>query len=197
MAQYERDLIQRIRGPEQSVQDRLCAIIDAETSSTRRWKELEDMSGISRHSWQKTYAGDQRPTVQMLEATTATWPQYAFWLMTGITDAAGGHICPAGLDPWPATPDELAASTKEPWEYLIRLRREIYKEVKDAPNTSLADLKTFDMKEWIKSRLPKIDKAAEYAALAWLRYRNSVKQKAALYQSLYDRDVRADDDQAV
>jgi hypothetical protein len=197
MAQYELDLLQRLRfGPQLTVQDRLCAIIDAETSATRRWKELEDMSQISRHSWQKTYAGDQRPTVQMLECVTATWPQYAFWLMTGITDIPGGHICPTGQDPWPSTPDELVAEpTDEPWAYLIRLKEELHERLDDDASASLLDPAGFDALAWIRARTPKVNKLTEYAALAWLRYRASVKRKAKLYRDIYDRTVKSHDDQ--
>lgn len=150
------------------------------------------MSSISRHSWQKTYLGDQRPTVQMMEAVSQTWPQYTFWLMTGITDVAGGHICPVGQDPWPATPEELLAEqTEEPWIYLIRLKSELRKEYPELSATVTSQ--PFDARAFIEAAGPKVNKMVENAALAWLRYKASIRHKATTYQRRYEQVVKSNE----
>lgn len=74
--------------------DRFCEIIDASTPEARRFKFLEDISGIQSVSWRKAYLRGQRPTIEMIETVAQQWPQYAFWLSTGITDPLRGHIAP-------------------------------------------------------------------------------------------------------
>ncbi|OXH93232.1 hypothetical protein CA830_08850 [Burkholderia multivorans] len=77
-----------------NIADRMQAIIDANTSEGRRFKTLEEMSGIAAVSWRKAYLRGQRPTAEMIEAVAQKWPQHAFWLVTGIPDPDYGHVAP-------------------------------------------------------------------------------------------------------
>ncbi|MBW9108109.1 hypothetical protein [Paraburkholderia phenoliruptrix] len=79
-----------------TLQERFVALIDVITSAKNRWSELEGRSGIGAHSWQKAYQGKQRPTSEMLEAVASDSPNFAFWLLTGLTDNAHGHTSPDG-----------------------------------------------------------------------------------------------------
>lgn len=72
--------------------DRFRAVILTNTSDGRRWSELAAGSGIPATSWQKAYTGKQRPTVEMIEYVARSWPSYAYWLATGVTDARHGHV---------------------------------------------------------------------------------------------------------
>lgn len=72
--------------------ERFKAVIREHTTDTRRWAELEMLSGIPATSWNKAYHGKQRPTADMLQAIARLWPEYIFWLMTGVTDAKHGHV---------------------------------------------------------------------------------------------------------
>ena len=63
------------------------------TSTTRRWKELETLTGIPAANWLAAVRNKQRPTADMIEAVARAWPQYAYWLVTGSTDARYGHVC--------------------------------------------------------------------------------------------------------
>lgn len=58
------------------------------------WENLERFTRISAQRWRKAYARRQRPTPDMIEALAKLFPEYAFWLATGVTDAANGHIGP-------------------------------------------------------------------------------------------------------
>jgi hypothetical protein len=87
---------------------RVLSVIHATTSDRRRSKELEEETGIPDRNWKQVWNGKQRPTAHMIEALCRRWPQYAFWLATGITDERNGHTAPRGA--WTCSQD---TSTKE------------------------------------------------------------------------------------
>lgn len=92
---------------------RVIELITAVTPAQKRLPALEKETGISSNNWRNVWKGNQRATVHMLEALGRRWPQYAFWLITGITDEENGHTAPP--DAWTCsqerstTPVELAA----------------------------------------------------------------------------------------
>ncbi|WP_156438237.1 hypothetical protein [Burkholderia sp. BDU5] len=90
---------------------RLKAIIEAETDSRGRFNELVDVSQIPLDSWRSVWYGRQRPTVEMIEAVGQKWPQYAFWLVTGITDPERNHIAPATA----ASGYPVMRGVEQPW----------------------------------------------------------------------------------
>lgn len=57
---------------------------------------LASLGAPSEESWKAWWHRRQRPTHFMIEAVGRRWPEYAFWLITGITDAANGHRSPDG-----------------------------------------------------------------------------------------------------
>uniref|UniRef100_UPI001ABBF396 hypothetical protein n=2 Tax=Pseudomonas TaxID=286 RepID=UPI001ABBF396 len=61
----------------QDIQDRFRAVIRHNTSDTRRYAELEALTGIPAASWNKAYNERQRPTAEMLQAIARQWPEYA------------------------------------------------------------------------------------------------------------------------
>lgn len=65
------------------------------------WKRLDAYTGISSQRWRKVIARLQRPTPEMIQALARMFPQHAFWLSTGITDAANGHIAPTSAQSFP------------------------------------------------------------------------------------------------
>lgn len=77
---------------EHGLTHRLREIVQAETTSHRRFKELEEQTGIAANTWKSWWHGRQRPTTDMIERIARTWPQYAFWLATGIDDWEHGHV---------------------------------------------------------------------------------------------------------
>lgn len=74
------DLISRMRD-----------VIESQTDAHRRFKELEERTGLKATAWQNFFNGRQRPTWEMIELVAKTWPQFAFWLTTGIDDLEHGH----------------------------------------------------------------------------------------------------------
>ena len=74
------------------IQDRFREVIRHNTSEARRFADLQALTGIPSTSWNKTYNGKQKPSAEMIQAVAQLWPEYAFWLATGVTDARNGHI---------------------------------------------------------------------------------------------------------
>lgn len=81
------------------------------------WRRLSETTGISHKTWNNFFHGTQRSTPAMIETASKLWPQYAFWLVTGITDAANGHVAPEGEFTFPEV-----AMVPDPWsnEYFRR-----------------------------------------------------------------------------
>lgn len=75
-----------------NLRERFADVIRMNTSETRRWKELETLTGIPAANWLAAVRNKQRPTAEMIEALARAWPQYAFWMVTGTTDARYGHV---------------------------------------------------------------------------------------------------------
>lgn len=65
------------------------------------WKVLAEQTGISADRWRKVFERKQRPTTDILGAIGQQWPHHAFWVMTGITDAANGHVAPDTATTYP------------------------------------------------------------------------------------------------
>lgn len=78
----------------ENLQARLLEIIKASASETRRYKEMEELTGIPGDRWKALYLGRQRPTSEMIEALCQARPEFAFWLSTGLTDPDHGHVAP-------------------------------------------------------------------------------------------------------
>ena len=52
----------------------------------RRFKQLEEWTGIASDRWSAVSLGRQRPTAEMIEALCTRYPEMALWLTTGRTD---------------------------------------------------------------------------------------------------------------
>lgn len=73
---------------------RITAVIRHVADPRRRLKHLEEETGIPDRNWKQVWSGKQRPTAHMIESLSRRWPQYAFWVATGITDEVNGHTAP-------------------------------------------------------------------------------------------------------
>ena len=77
-----------------NVAKRLRAIIAQEVNARTRYLTLQDSTGIKTDTWKNFWFERREADVNMLEAVARLWPQYAYWLATGATDAVNGHFCP-------------------------------------------------------------------------------------------------------
>ncbi|GAQ30431.1 hypothetical protein K6V18_06595 [Ralstonia insidiosa] len=98
-------------------------LIETQVTEHRRFKALEAMSGISAEAWRAFWNDRQKPSSEMVCALAQAWPQYAFWLATGITDPDYGHVAPISSPGYTVLKGrEQPASTAE-FRYLIDLLR--------------------------------------------------------------------------
>lgn len=78
--------------------DRVVQLIGAETNPRRPCAELEERTGIPSANWKQVWNRKQRPTAMMIQALSLTWPRYALWLVTGISQPGQGHSSPKDCD---------------------------------------------------------------------------------------------------
>lgn len=77
-----------------NISERVRAVIETEISARKRATQIESRTGISSETWRKFLNGQQNATANMIQAVAREWPEYAFWIATGITDTVHGHIGP-------------------------------------------------------------------------------------------------------
>ncbi|MCL7422868.1 MAG: DNA-binding protein [Methylobacter sp.] len=56
--------------------------------------ELEEKTGIKRFTWGNLKTGKQRANEEHIEALVKLWPEYAYWITTGMTLPEAGQISP-------------------------------------------------------------------------------------------------------
>lgn len=76
------------------MRDRIKEVIDTVVPRHRRFKALEELSGVYAQTWRSIYEGRQRATEAAILALCKNWPKYAYWLGTGMTDEEHGHSSP-------------------------------------------------------------------------------------------------------
>ncbi|WP_318827159.1 hypothetical protein [Burkholderia cepacia] len=64
------------------------------TGNQHKWAALAKITGIKAVKWRHVYIGINKPSIAMLDALCQSFPNYAFWLATGITDYQAGHQAP-------------------------------------------------------------------------------------------------------
>lgn len=82
------------------------------TGERNDWKQLEKTTGLSATKWRHVHAGVTRPSLEMLDALCRAFPQYAFWLATGISDETTGHLSPIRALAFPGDIDPTHADLK-------------------------------------------------------------------------------------
>jgi len=56
--------------------------------------EFCEKTGIPKGTLTNTETGRREPKSGLVQAVCRAFPQYAYWLMTGLTDEKAGHISP-------------------------------------------------------------------------------------------------------
>lgn len=77
-----------------NIDTRLKLLLACLTNNKNDWKSLERDTGIVAEKWRQYTRGTTKASVSMLDAIGKAWPQYAFWLMTGVSDERHGHHPP-------------------------------------------------------------------------------------------------------
>ncbi len=84
----------RGKTPALHLSERLRQVVIEKTDEFRRFKQLSDQTGIQANAWKNWFHGRQRPTAEMIESIAKLWPEFAFWVATGISDEEFGHTAP-------------------------------------------------------------------------------------------------------
>lgn len=77
-----------------TIEDRLRKLIEVVTENRHRDQKMFEKTGISPDKWKNFWFGRKAADATMIELVAKTWPGFAFWLTTGITDAENGHVNP-------------------------------------------------------------------------------------------------------
>jgi hypothetical protein len=77
-----------------TIASRLKLVVLAETLEKRRFPSLEERTGISENTWRTWWNRGGTPGGGLVEGAGRAWPEYAFWLITGLTDVEYGHRMP-------------------------------------------------------------------------------------------------------
>lgn len=83
----------------ESLHERLRAVIAHVTHESRRFKELEEETGIASATWKTYWSRGSRPSSELIEAVAKRWPEYALWIATSEEDEEFGHLAPGRRDP--------------------------------------------------------------------------------------------------
>ncbi|GAA3588378.1 DNA-binding protein [Marinobacter xestospongiae] len=57
-------------------------------------KQMEELTGIDRYKWGNIRGRKQKVNEDYLAALAEAFPQFAYWLMTGLTLPEAGQISP-------------------------------------------------------------------------------------------------------
>lgn len=109
------------------ITERAREIIDDRTRHIhRRWKHLETLTGVPASAWQNLALGRQQSTAAMVQALGRVYPQFAFWLCTGITDQAHGHTAPPNATTFPESRINARTKASEAFECALDMRSKWY-----------------------------------------------------------------------
>ncbi len=94
--------IDNLSGRPYTIDTRLRLLICAVTyTQNNAWAWLSGEVGVSAEKWRQFSRGSTRASAEMIEAVSNKWPQYAFWLATGISDERHGHHAPHPIFSFP------------------------------------------------------------------------------------------------
>ena len=86
------DLLKELR--RDSISTRLKLVIYCNTKEKRRFPQLETLTGIPQATWRSWWKHGVVPSGALVEAVAKQWPEFAYWLATGMTDIDCGHRMP-------------------------------------------------------------------------------------------------------
>lgn len=95
VAQQEPTLLEmRAELTANTIAARLKLVVLAQTPDKRRFPTLEVLTGVSENTWRTWWKRGGTPSGALVEGVARAWPEYAFWLATGLTDVEYGHQIP-------------------------------------------------------------------------------------------------------
>lgn len=92
LVQASPELMKELRND--SISTRLKLVIYCCTREKRRFPLLEGLTGIPQATWRSWWNHGVVPSGALVEAVAKQWPEFAYWLVTGMTDIDCGHKMP-------------------------------------------------------------------------------------------------------
>jgi hypothetical protein len=86
--------LETLKDKKYTLDTRIRLLIACITNYKADWKKLEVETDISAEKWRQYIRGSTKASIEMAEALALKWPQYAFWLITGVSDEKHGHLAP-------------------------------------------------------------------------------------------------------
>jgi hypothetical protein len=96
-----------LAGRDYDVDTRLRLLLSSVTMGRSDWKAMELETGVKAEKWRQFARGSTKASVELVEAISLRWPQYAFWLVTGVSDEKHGHHAPNLIHSFPNWNDAL------------------------------------------------------------------------------------------
>jgi hypothetical protein len=78
-----------------TIGSRMKLLILATTPEKRRFPILEGLTGVAENTWRTWWTKGATPSGALVEGVSRAWPEYAFWLASGLTDVEFGHRMPS------------------------------------------------------------------------------------------------------
>lgn len=95
VAQQEPDLLElRKELTAGTINSRMKLLVLSQTAEKRRFPTLEDRTKVAENTWRTWWTKGAMPSGALVAGAGRAWPEYAFWLVTGLTDVEYGHCMP-------------------------------------------------------------------------------------------------------
>ena len=82
------------QGETSAIRARVAAVVTAKTELHRKFKHMEELTGVKAASWKAVCEGRQRANEEHFEAIGVAWPEYSLWLLTGTAQLAVEQTSP-------------------------------------------------------------------------------------------------------
>lgn len=73
------------QGETSAIRARVAAVVTAKTEPHRKFKHMEELTGVKAASWKAVCEGRQRANEEHFAAIGMCWPEYSLWVLTGET----------------------------------------------------------------------------------------------------------------
>ncbi|MGU7815324.1 hypothetical protein [Burkholderia sp. AW49-1] len=150
------------------------------------WERLAELTHTPSQRWRSVFTRRQKPTPAMIQDLARLWPSYAFWLVTGITDAVNGHIAPMTALTFPERVYSEDGSSRSYFQQSLELFDRLFVEgqVSEADDDARLEAaeRNRSLAHWIGGKLVntayKLARSEEYArAVAIWEQRENTRSK--------------------
>ncbi|MEN3110388.1 hypothetical protein ACFONG_10300 [Uliginosibacterium paludis] len=107
-----------------AIGDRLRLLISSQTPEKRRFPLLRELTGVTESTWRTWWSRGGVPSGALVEGAAKTWPEYAFWISTGVEDQQFGHFAPKGCG-FPTATRASEEVVKTYFETLLKANQEL------------------------------------------------------------------------